>query len=165
MEILPLDLVYVWSSVCGKRGQTSLQTDRRDDNIHLALITAQAGRVKWTRVVNESYFIWVRCMCVWVSVCPLCVLRQVSDLVLIDPIPEDVFEEDQWKEYWWVHSCFQGHGKDKKEQEYEGGGRRKDGEMLKKQKLGRSGREDWERGNRKRSKEDDKELWGAERSR
>ncbi|KAM9724036.1 uncharacterized protein ACNS7B_019242 [Menidia menidia] len=26
---------------------------------------------------------------------------QVSDLVLIDPIPEDVFEEDQWKEYWY----------------------------------------------------------------
>ncbi|XP_028986088.1 uncharacterized protein si:dkey-122a22.2 isoform X2 [Betta splendens] len=25
---------------------------------------------------------------------------QVSDLVLIDPIPEDIFEEDQWKEYW-----------------------------------------------------------------
>ncbi|XP_039661867.1 uncharacterized protein si:dkey-122a22.2 isoform X1 [Perca fluviatilis] len=25
---------------------------------------------------------------------------QVSDLVLIDPIPEDVFEDDQWKEYW-----------------------------------------------------------------
>ncbi|KAI3361455.1 hypothetical protein L3Q82_013618 [Scortum barcoo] len=24
---------------------------------------------------------------------------QVSDLVLIDPIPEDIFEEDQWKEY------------------------------------------------------------------
>lgn len=32
--------------------------------------------------------------------CPLRVLRQVSDLVLIDPIPEDVFEEEQWKEYW-----------------------------------------------------------------
>ncbi|XP_071325701.1 uncharacterized protein [Trachinotus anak] len=26
---------------------------------------------------------------------------QVSDLVLIDPIPEDVFEEDQWNEYWY----------------------------------------------------------------
>ncbi|XP_068180782.1 uncharacterized protein si:dkey-122a22.2 isoform X2 [Antennarius striatus] len=26
---------------------------------------------------------------------------QVSDLVLIDPIPEDVFEEDQWKDYWY----------------------------------------------------------------
>ncbi|XP_008277405.1 uncharacterized protein LOC103355395 [Stegastes partitus] len=26
---------------------------------------------------------------------------QVSDLVLIDPIPEGVFEEDQWKEYWY----------------------------------------------------------------
>lgn len=26
---------------------------------------------------------------------------QVSDLVLIDPIPEDIFEEDQWKEYWY----------------------------------------------------------------
>ncbi|XP_030014356.1 uncharacterized protein LOC115435885 isoform X2 [Sphaeramia orbicularis] len=26
---------------------------------------------------------------------------QVSDLVLIDPIPEDVFEEDQWREYWY----------------------------------------------------------------
>ncbi|CAF98061.1 unnamed protein product [Tetraodon nigroviridis] len=25
---------------------------------------------------------------------------QVSDLVLIDPIPEDVFEEERWKEYW-----------------------------------------------------------------
>lgn len=32
--------------------------------------------------------------------CPLCVLRQVSDLVLIDPIPEDIFEEELWKEYW-----------------------------------------------------------------
>lgn len=26
---------------------------------------------------------------------------QVSDLVLIDPIPEDLFEEDQWKDYWY----------------------------------------------------------------
>lgn len=26
---------------------------------------------------------------------------QVSDLVLIDPIPEDVFEEDQWKDFWY----------------------------------------------------------------
>ncbi|KAK2844151.1 hypothetical protein Q5P01_010810 [Channa striata] len=26
---------------------------------------------------------------------------QVSDLVLIDPIPEDIFEEDQWNEYWY----------------------------------------------------------------
>lgn len=29
---------------------------------------------------------------------------QVSDLVLIDPIPEDVFEEDQWQEYWYSHA-------------------------------------------------------------
>uniref|UniRef100_H3CS04 Si:dkey-122a22.2 n=1 Tax=Tetraodon nigroviridis TaxID=99883 RepID=H3CS04_TETNG len=27
---------------------------------------------------------------------------QVSDLVLIDPIPEDVFEEERWKEYWYT---------------------------------------------------------------
>ncbi|XP_034554272.1 uncharacterized protein si:dkey-122a22.2 [Notolabrus celidotus] len=26
---------------------------------------------------------------------------QVSDLVLIDPIPEDLFEEDQWTDYWY----------------------------------------------------------------
>ncbi|XP_012728320.2 uncharacterized protein si:dkey-122a22.2 [Fundulus heteroclitus] len=26
---------------------------------------------------------------------------QVSDLVLIDPIPEDIFQEEQWKEYWY----------------------------------------------------------------
>ncbi|XP_041650316.1 uncharacterized protein si:dkey-122a22.2 [Cheilinus undulatus] len=26
---------------------------------------------------------------------------QVSDLVLIDPIPEDIFEEDQWNDYWY----------------------------------------------------------------
>uniref|UniRef100_A0A673Z6Y6 Si:dkey-122a22.2 n=1 Tax=Salmo trutta TaxID=8032 RepID=A0A673Z6Y6_SALTR len=26
---------------------------------------------------------------------------QVSDLVLIDPIPEDIFEEDQWQKYWY----------------------------------------------------------------
>ncbi|KAM4633195.1 uncharacterized protein ACJ7VT_016426 [Polymixia lowei] len=26
---------------------------------------------------------------------------QVSDLVLIDPLPEDIFEEDQWTEYWY----------------------------------------------------------------
>ncbi|XP_072250985.1 uncharacterized protein [Leuresthes tenuis] len=26
---------------------------------------------------------------------------QVSDLVLIDPVPEYIFEEDQWKEYWY----------------------------------------------------------------
>ncbi|XP_061632991.1 uncharacterized protein si:dkey-122a22.2 [Phyllopteryx taeniolatus] len=25
----------------------------------------------------------------------------VTDLVLIDPIPEDIFEEEQWKEYWY----------------------------------------------------------------
>ncbi len=38
--------------------------------------------------------------CVCVCVFPPFVLRHVSDLVLIDPIPEDLFEEDQWKEYW-----------------------------------------------------------------
>ncbi|KAF7660271.1 hypothetical protein LDENG_00285100 [Lucifuga dentata] len=27
---------------------------------------------------------------------------QVSDLVLIDPIPEDIFEDNQWKEYWYA---------------------------------------------------------------
>ncbi|KAM9807401.1 uncharacterized protein ACBT44_014357 [Syngnathus typhle] len=26
---------------------------------------------------------------------------QVTDLVLIDPIPEDIFEEEQWKDYWY----------------------------------------------------------------
>ncbi|XP_071031956.1 uncharacterized protein [Oncorhynchus clarkii lewisi] len=26
---------------------------------------------------------------------------QVSDLVLIDPIPEDIFEEDHWQKYWY----------------------------------------------------------------
>ncbi|KAM8871215.1 uncharacterized protein AB9W97_017639 [Spinachia spinachia] len=26
---------------------------------------------------------------------------QVSDLVLIDPIPEDVFEDEQWRQYWY----------------------------------------------------------------
>jgi hypothetical protein len=31
---------------------------------------------------------------------PSPLLRQVSDLVLIDPIPEDIFEEDQWQKYW-----------------------------------------------------------------
>lgn len=67
---------------------------RKTGDIHPTLITAWAERVKWTRVVDESYFNFSVC------VCPLCVLRQVSDLVLIDPIPEDAFEEDQWKEYW-----------------------------------------------------------------
>ncbi|XP_056122200.1 uncharacterized protein si:dkey-122a22.2 isoform X1 [Rhinichthys klamathensis goyatoka] len=28
---------------------------------------------------------------------------QVSDLVLIDPIPEDVFEEEKWKQFWYSH--------------------------------------------------------------
>ncbi|XP_073703849.1 uncharacterized protein [Garra rufa] len=28
---------------------------------------------------------------------------QVSDLVLIDPIPEDVFEEEKWQQYWYSH--------------------------------------------------------------
>ncbi|XP_059424394.1 uncharacterized protein si:dkey-122a22.2 isoform X1 [Carassius carassius] len=28
---------------------------------------------------------------------------QVSDLVLIDPIPEDVFEEQKWQQYWYSH--------------------------------------------------------------
>ncbi|XP_036395278.1 uncharacterized protein si:dkey-122a22.2 isoform X2 [Megalops cyprinoides] len=28
---------------------------------------------------------------------------EVSDLVLIDPIPEDVFEDDQWRQYWYTH--------------------------------------------------------------
>lgn len=28
---------------------------------------------------------------------------QVSDLVLIDPIPEDVFEEKKWQQYWYSH--------------------------------------------------------------
>ncbi|XP_062321124.1 uncharacterized protein si:dkey-122a22.2 [Osmerus eperlanus] len=29
---------------------------------------------------------------------------QVSDLVLIDPIPEDIFEEDQWNQHWYSHT-------------------------------------------------------------
>ncbi|KAL7840290.1 hypothetical protein AOLI_G00256130 [Acnodon oligacanthus] len=28
---------------------------------------------------------------------------QVSDLVLISPIPEDVFEEEKWQRYWYTH--------------------------------------------------------------
>ncbi|XP_066501421.1 uncharacterized protein si:dkey-122a22.2 [Hoplias malabaricus] len=28
---------------------------------------------------------------------------QVSDLVLINPIPEDVFEEEKWQQYWYTH--------------------------------------------------------------
>ncbi|XP_060756209.1 uncharacterized protein si:dkey-122a22.2 isoform X3 [Neoarius graeffei] len=28
---------------------------------------------------------------------------QVSDLVLINPIPEDVFEEEMWQQYWYTH--------------------------------------------------------------
>ncbi|XP_051575352.1 uncharacterized protein si:dkey-122a22.2 [Myxocyprinus asiaticus] len=28
---------------------------------------------------------------------------QVSDLVLIDPIPEEVFEEEKWQQYWYSH--------------------------------------------------------------
>lgn len=50
-----------------------------------------ARRVKWTGVGDGSPTS---------SGCPPCALRQVSDLVLIDPIPEAAFEEDQWKEYW-----------------------------------------------------------------
>lgn len=30
----------------------------------------------------------------------LCLFREVSDLVLIDPIPEDVFEEEKWQQFW-----------------------------------------------------------------
>ncbi|XP_027027287.2 uncharacterized protein si:dkey-122a22.2 isoform X2 [Tachysurus fulvidraco] len=29
--------------------------------------------------------------------------EQVSDLVLINPIPEDVFEEETWQQYWYTH--------------------------------------------------------------
>lgn len=50
----------------------------------------QEGEVESTSLTSSQ------CVCV----CPLFVLRQVSDLVLIEPIPEDIFEEDQWKEYW-----------------------------------------------------------------
>lgn len=88
MEILPLDLVYVWSSVCGNE-------DRLDDAIHLTLVMAWAGRIKWTSVVFIFIFIFI-----FMCVCSVFALRQVSDLVLVDPIPEDVFEDDQWKEYW-----------------------------------------------------------------
>ncbi|KAI1894121.1 hypothetical protein AGOR_G00112560 [Albula goreensis] len=28
---------------------------------------------------------------------------EVSDLVLIDPIPDDLFEEDQWRQYWYMN--------------------------------------------------------------
>ncbi|KAJ8394673.1 hypothetical protein AAFF_G00044760 [Aldrovandia affinis] len=28
---------------------------------------------------------------------------EVSDLVLIDPIPEDLFEEEQWRQYWYTN--------------------------------------------------------------
>lgn len=63
MEILPLGLLYVWSSVCGHRGQWSLQKDKRDDDIRFALITAQTGRVKWTR---SQWVLLHRSVCVCV---------------------------------------------------------------------------------------------------
>lgn len=57
------------------------------DIIHLSPYSLDQG--EWTETLTPSD-----------CTCPLCVLRQVSDLVLIDPIPEDVFEEEQWKDYW-----------------------------------------------------------------
>lgn len=116
-----------------------------------------------------------------VCVCVLpFVLRQVSDLVLIDPIPEDIFEEDQWKEYWWVYSWIQGRRKDRsgvgREMEEEEG--RKEQRTKREEvrrwrdaeeaELGRNvkkwnAKEDWEKRSMERSKEDDKELWGADK--
>lgn len=92
MEILPLDLMYVWLVVCGDTGETNLQEDRCDDAIHLTLIKGPGREVK----VDKGSLTSSESICV----CPLIVLRQVSDLVLIDPIPEEVFEQDQWNEYW-----------------------------------------------------------------
>ncbi|XP_067305545.1 uncharacterized protein [Pseudorasbora parva] len=34
---------------------------------------------------------------------------QVSDLVLIDPIPEDVFEEEKWQQFWVHYPAKRGH--------------------------------------------------------
>lgn len=140
MEILPRDLVYA----CGHLSVgTNLQEDKWDGAIHLTLITSQARRVKWTRVVNESFFIRL-CVCV----CPLVVLRQVSDLVLIDPIPEDIFEEDKWKEHWWVCSGRLQRTELEEEKKVKMQRRvREDGNMSKKQKLGRD--VEWERRLRK----------------
>lgn len=83
-----------------------------------------------------------------VCVCPLVVLRQVSDLVLIDPIPEDIFEEDKWKEYWWVCSGRLQRTESEEEKKVKMQRReREDGNMSKKQKLGRD--VEWERRLRK----------------
>lgn len=63
------------------------RTDQRATSSIRVLVAWTRG--EWTKTVTSSD-----------CTCPLCVLRQVSDLVLIDPIPEDVFEEEQWKDYW-----------------------------------------------------------------
>lgn len=83
MDVLAPDGAYMRSA--GKK------TDQRaTSSISIRLVTAWAGGGGWTKTVNEPRF----------TARPLCVLRQVSDLVLIDPIPEDIFEEELWKEYW-----------------------------------------------------------------
>lgn len=130
--------VCVWSSVCGDKSPGRQMRWCHPSQAHY--FPGQEGKVdkssQWV-VLHPT-----------VCVCPLVVLRQVSDLVLIDPIPEDIFEEDKWKEYWWVCSGRLQRTESEEEKKVKMQRReREDGNMSKKQKLGRD--VEWERRLRK----------------
>lgn len=160
MEILPLDLVYVWSSVCGNE-------DRLDDAIHLTLVMARAGRIKWTSVVFIFIFIFIF---IWVCVLSLPSGKCQTWCWLI-PSQRTFLRTTSGKSTGEFIAGFRGVGRTELGKKRGGMSRGwEDAGMSKKQKpcrdvKKRNGREDWEKRSVKRRKEDDKELWGAERSR
>lgn len=141
MEILPRDLVYA----CGHLSVgINLQEDKWDGAIHLTLITSQARRVKWTRVVNESFFIRL-CVCVlllssgkcqtwcWLIPSQRTFLKRTSGRSTGEFVVEG-FRGLSWK-------------KEKRVKMQRRVREREDGNMSKKQKLGRD--VEWERRLRK----------------
>lgn len=77
-DTFPNGNVALGSGVCvailsvGTQDRQMYRKTDQDDTIHLTVITAQARRVKWTRVVNEPYLILVcvSSLCLQASVRP-----------------------------------------------------------------------------------------------
>lgn len=139
MEILPRDLVYA----CGHLSVgTNLQEDKWDGAIHLTLITSQARRVKWTRVVNESFFIRL-CVCVLLLSSGKC-----QTWCWLIPSQRTFLKRTSGRSTGeFVVEGFRGLSRKKKKKVKMQRREREDGNMSKKQKLGRD--VEWERRLRK----------------
>lgn len=139
MEILPRDLVYA----CGHLSVgTNLQEDKWDGAIHLKLITSQARRVKWTRVVNESFFIRL-CVCVLLLSSGKC-----QTWCWLIPSQRTFLKRTSGRSTGeFVVEGFRGLSRKKKKKVKMQRREREDGNMSKKQKLGRD--VEWERRLRK----------------